>query len=92
MDCCNKDYDFTKYSLVKAAKSVIKHFTTSNYNAFVSEEIKEYRLKMCKECDQISETLGKISCKQCGCFLEAKAKLVDQSCPHPKGNKWENNN
>jgi len=90
VECCpKKKKPFTDYSIVKAGSSIIKHFTDPSYNAFVSEEEKERRLKICKSCDEIGEFLGKQRCNVCLCFVDAKTKLVDQDCPHPKGSKWQ---
>jgi hypothetical protein len=74
---------------VKAGASVIKHFTDPTYNAFVEKEVKEERLKSCNSCSEAEEFFSKKRCKICLCFVEAKASLVDQDCPHPKGSKWQ---
>jgi len=90
---CNCEDDkkpFTKFSLVNAGISVIKHFTDSTYNAFADEEIKKKRLDACNSCENLTEFLGKRQCKICLCFLDAKASLIDQDCPHPQGSKWKN--
>ena len=92
MSCCNEKYKgpFTKYSIVQAGQSLIKHFVDPTYNAFSSEEDKNKRLKACNSCENSEEFLGKKRCKICLCFTEAKASLVDQTCPHPNGDKWQN--
>jgi len=82
---------FTEYSLMKAGKSIIKHFTDPTYDAFSSPELKAERLKKCESCDMREEFFGKNRCKICLCFLEAKASLVDQDCPHPEGSRWQEN-
>jgi hypothetical protein len=91
MSCgCEDDKKpFTEYSLVKAGKSVIKHFTDPTYNAFSSQEVKAERIKICENCENREEFLGKKRCKICLCFIDAKASLIDQDCPHPEGNKWQ---
>ena len=89
MSCCSGKSDpFTGYSLVQAAKSVIKHFTESEYDAFVTEDEKRRRLDICEKCENITNSFGKKQCGVCSCFLDAKAALKDQECPHAKGNKW----
>jgi hypothetical protein len=92
-DCQNENNSkpFTEYSIVKASKSIIKHFTDPSYNAFVSDEVKAERLKKCEDCDLRDEFFGKKRCSVCLCFLEAKSSLVDQDCPHPQGSKWQKN-
>lgn len=90
MSCCGnkKGETFTKYSLVDAGISVIKHFTDPTYDAFVDENIKKQRIKACESCEYVSEKFGTLQCKICSCFITAKASLKDQTCPHPKGEKW----
>ena len=90
MSCCkeNKFEAFTKHSLVKAAESIIKHMMSPHYDAFVGEETKIERMKICDDCEMKEKILGKKRCKVCSCFLEAKASLAEQDCPHPGGSKW----
>ncbi len=78
----------TGNSLVKAGKSIIKHFTDPTYDAFLKEEEKAERLRICNECDNLETFFGKKRCKICLCFVEAKASLADQKCPDPGGSKW----
>ena len=91
MSCgCPEDKKpFTEHSLIKAGTSVIKHFTDPTYDAFVSDEVKAERLKKCEDCDQLGELLGLKRCNICTCFINAKAALVDQDCPHPNGSRWQ---
>lgn len=90
MSCCGKKgKPTTEHSLVKAGKSVIRHFTDPNYNAFSSDEEKKKRLKACGSCDKQETFMGKNRCQVCLCFVDAKASLVDQTCPHPNGNRWK---
>ena len=92
MGCCNDNKTYLTDSLIQAGKSIIKHFTDPKYDAFVSSEIKEERLKICDSCEEQEMFLGKRRCKICLCFLEAKASLTDQTCPNPTGNRWLRNN
>lgn len=91
MSCCeeNNPPKPTEHSLVQAGKSIIKHFTDVNYNAFLDEESQNARMEICKSCESITERLGSPVCGVCGCFLVAKVKLESQMCPHPNGNKWK---
>ena len=95
MNDCNcpdqKRESLLKHSLIDAGKSIIKHFTNSSYDAFVSYEEKERRLKICEECENKIEFFGKKQCKICLCFINPKSSLKDQDCPHPEGNKWQRN-
>jgi hypothetical protein len=89
MPCCNeKKKPLTEYSIVKAGQSIIKQLIDPSYDAFASTEIKEERMKTCKECEKIAFLVNKPMCSVCGCFLTAKTSLIDQDCPHPEGSKW----
>jgi hypothetical protein len=48
---------------------------------FVSEAEKTRRMEICKECEHFSPTLAQ--CGVCGCFLEAKTRLVGFHCALP---------
>ena len=39
------------------------------------------RLAICSECPEAFETLGRIRCGQCKCFMELKAFLKNSRCP-----------
>ncbi len=90
MSCCpeREKKPFTEYSLVKAGKSIIKHFSDETYDAFVGQELKEERLKVCSGCEFQTEVFGLKNCKACSCFLDAKASLIEMDCEHPEGSKW----
>jgi hypothetical protein len=91
MSCCEenkKSKPFTQYSIVEAGKSVIRHFVDPTYNAFAEEDEKNTRIKTCNSCENMEVFFGKKRCKVCLCFIEAKASLIDQTCPHPNGDKW----
>jgi hypothetical protein len=90
MSCCGnkKKTPFTQYSIVKAGESIIKHYTDPNYNAFSSQEEKDRRVEICNFCENLELFLTKKRCKVCLCFIEAKASLIEQTCPHPQGDRW----
>jgi hypothetical protein len=89
-DCCGKEKKpFTKYSLFQAGKSIIKHYLDPKYNAFSSPEIKAARLDACNNCEHLTVLVKRKQCLICKCFIEPKASLIDQKCPHPQGSKWE---
>lgn len=60
--------------------------------AFPAEEAKKYlqelenrRLAICKECEFGEKEITLTSrCKDCGCFLKAKARCTDCGCPQAK--------
>jgi hypothetical protein len=90
MSCCpeREKKPFTDYSLVKAGRSIIKHFTDETYDAFVKEDDKIERLKVCEGCEFQRMVFGLKNCGACDCFLDAKASLVEMDCEHPEGSKW----
>lgn len=75
-------------SVTSAVKSIVKAAVVKDYTPFVDEATKTSRLEICKSCEHCMTTLKKPMCKVCGCFLNYKTSLRDQSCPHPDGEKW----
>ena len=65
-------------NLVNFASQVV----TSNQPLFVSDEVKQQRLIICKECEYYDAQ--QIRCKSCGCFLLQKASFSLDSCPLQK--------
>ena len=51
---------------------------------FVTNEIYEDRMAICKACVYYSKTLG--NCTVCKCFMKIKSRISSQSCPQ---NYWE---
>ncbi len=45
---------------------------------FVSKEIQQTRMNLCRECEHFDSLLAR--CKICGCFLEAKTRLAGFHC------------
>lgn len=45
----------------------------------VSDEQAELRFKVCLQCPKLIKTTNQ--CKECGCFMKAKVKLKEASCP-----------
>ena len=46
---------------------------------FASAELTEERYSICKSCEYFN-TVSK-TCKKCGCFMVAKTKLLNVTCP-----------
>jgi hypothetical protein len=46
---------------------------------YVLEEERNNRLDICKACPEFVKLTT--SCKKCGCFMAAKTKLAEASCP-----------
>ena len=45
----------------------------------VDKEKAVERLMICKDCPRLFKPTW--SCKECGCFMKAKARIESQSCP-----------
>jgi len=52
---------------------------------FVTDDIYNDRISICKSCVYYSKTLGQ--CKRCLCFMKIKARLAPMSCPEKYWNK-----
>ena len=80
-------------NLAKFAFEVVKNAMQSEA-LFVSDEIKEERLTICRSCEYYDAS--QVRCKHCGCFLEHKARFSLDSCPIDKWNvsdtDWMNGN
>lgn len=48
----------------------------------VDEEVKLGRLAICNDCDNLNKIIN--TCKQCGCYMPAKAMFADSECPDKK--------
>jgi len=46
---------------------------------FVTDEVQRERMLVCRSCDKYDELQN--SCKECGCYLPAKTKVILDSCP-----------
>jgi hypothetical protein len=51
-----------------------------------NNELAKSRLVICAGCDKRRWVV----CGVCGCPLQTKARLEEEECPHPSGNKWKN--
>lgn len=57
------------------------YYALTNRNNVLAKK----RLKICSEC----ELRKWFVCGVCSCPLNMKARLVDEPCPHPNGDKWK---
>lgn len=62
------------YNIIDAAKDLV-----TGKLEFVSDEVAKERMDICKQCDARNDTIN--VCTVCGCFLPAKVKLKESSCP-----------
>lgn len=46
---------------------------------WVSDEVKEARYSICKQCPEFIDLTTQ--CKQCGCVMKIKSGIQDASCP-----------
>jgi hypothetical protein len=46
----------------------------------------EARLEVCAACDALREG---VLCAHCGCFAQFRARPKSAWCPHPAGDRWE---
>lgn len=57
----------------------------------VSDEVYRERIMTCKSCDMYDELENR--CKECGCYVPGKAKIILDSCPLDKwgvdNSDWE---
>lgn len=68
-------------NFAKFAFEVIRKAMSSDA-LFVSEEVQQERLSICRACEFYDESQGR--CKECGCWLEQKTKFALDSCPLDK--------
>ena len=54
-------------------------------NFFVSTEIYDYRLDLCRSCEHYFRPTG--TCLKCGCFMRIKASIGSLGCPVEKWSK-----
>ncbi len=60
-------------------KDIVEGWKNFIFNDPVTEEIGKQRISICMRCDQYSK-LNK-SCRVCGCFMLAKVRIKNKSCP-----------
>jgi hypothetical protein len=68
------------YNILDVAKDAL----TGNLKMTTTEE-QEKRLSICRNCEYLIKIPGNTkitgTCKKCGCFMDAKVKFVQASCP-----------
>ena len=60
---------------------VVKDFLTGNLK-FADDDVVAHRLSICEPCEARNTTLN--TCSVCSCYLPAKTKLVEATCPMEK--------
>lgn len=51
----------------------------------VSNSVKRYRIGICHDCEEFNRSIK--SCRQCGCYMPAKALFAEIECPLKKWTK-----
>jgi hypothetical protein len=70
-------------NLAKFSWDLIKYVHSTGGTALtVSDEVYAERIKTCKGCDRYMELENE--CKECGCYVPMKAKVILDSCPLDK--------
>lgn len=69
-------------SLFEIAKNA-----ASGVDQDVPEEVLTSRRSICEGCPSL--ILPTKNCKECGCFIKAKTKFRQESCPLNKWGKWK---
>ena len=67
MNCCNK------------IKNIVVGYKNLAFN--VKYEFTDERIRICHSCKESFFTSKKLFCKRCGCFLPAKARVPEETCP-----------
>jgi len=48
---------------------------------FVTDEVYEERIKICRSCEHLQKKLNVETCKLCGCIMPLKARFRNVRCP-----------
>lgn len=64
-------------------KGLYEYIESIDKDLKVEDEIYENRLSICKECENLLNGM----CRLCGCFVELRAVMIKNYCPHSK-KKW----
>lgn len=71
-------------SFVDKLKHRIDHIKEITIKEIIADDdIAEQRLSICEKCPHLIKLTNQ--CSKCGCFINAKTKLKNASCPE---NKW----
>lgn len=70
----------------KMAKAIMDYISRIDPDFLTEDGEYERRLNICSGCQYL---VNGLTCNQCGCFVLARARKVDSTCPSPKGNLWK---
>lgn len=74
-------------NLAKFGLDLILHTIKTGNSMLVNDAIFEQRMAICRSCDKYDESQQR--CRECGCFLPAKARGILDSCPLRKWSEDE---
>ena len=69
-------------NLAKFGWDLIQHTMRTSGNMFVNDAVYEERMTICRSCDKYDEQQQR--CRECGCYLPGKARMILDSCPLQK--------
>lgn len=65
-------------------EQIMAYAATLNKKDLVDKTELDRRLQKCRECDFLISGM----CRKCGCYVEIRARLKNQSCPNYDDKKW----
>lgn len=70
-------------NLSKFALDLVRHIkSTDGKDLMAGDDLFQERMNICIACDRYDQ--GPNRCKECGCYLDVKARLILDSCPLKK--------
>jgi hypothetical protein len=70
------------WSEYKKKNGDVKPWDLAFKSNYVSTDISDHRYSICLQCPELINVTKQ--CKQCGCFMVAKTKLISAKCPLEK--------
>ncbi len=65
-------------------EQIMSYVATLDKNDLADDDTLNSRLQKCRECDFLISGM----CRKCGCYVEVRARLKNQSCPNFDNRKW----
>jgi len=76
--------DKTEWEKYQEKNKDVKPWDFLNPNTeYATDDLANMRYDLCKACPELIQLTK--TCKKCGCFMSAKTKLLNATCPL---NKW----
>jgi hypothetical protein len=78
-----EQYKENNKELIENASRNVKPWDFLNPNTqYAEESVAKDRLSICESCPELIKLTSQ--CKQCGCFMKLKTKLLKATCPLEK--------